>query len=375
MPFKDVTVNDLRREFVTFALQDGVNMRALCKRYGISPTHGYGLVQRARAEGVDSVTIRSRRPQTSPHQTPPEIEAIIVDLRHEHPDWGARTIRAWMQQRSLAAPAASTITTILHRYGLIHPEATRQHRPIIRFERDEPNELWQMDYLGHKPMQKGRVHPLTIIDDHSRFGLTLTACANETRETVWPILMDCMERYGMPWAILSDNGAPWGNSFRALTVIDVRLIQLGIKPIHGRPIHPQTQGKVERWHSTISRVVFGPVPYRNLAAVQDAFDAFLVCYNTERPHQALDYDVPIQRYRPSTRSLPTRIEPPIYDDDVDVRKVRQAGEIHFQGLRWRISESLAGEWVALQPTMIDGEWEVYYYNHCVRIINLQDRKV
>lgn len=375
MPFKDVTVNELRREFVIFALQSGANMSALCARYGISRTHGYALKKLALEYGVDGVPTQSRRPHSSPHQTPPEIEDIIVSLRQDHPDWGARTIGNWMRNRALLAPADSTITTILHRHDLIHPQLTNQDRATSRFERAEPNDLWQMDYLGHKPMQKGRVHPLTIIDDHARFGLSLTACANETRATVWPLLMDCMDRYGMPWAILCDNGPPWGSSVKALTIIDVWLIQLGITPMHGRPIHPQTQGKIERWHRTISGAVFGPERYVDLGAVQHAFDQFLICYNTERPHQALDNDVPINRYHPSPRSRPARIEPPAYDDGLETRKVRQSGEIHDQGARWRISEALAGQWVTLQPTHTDGEVEVYYSNHRVRIINLRDRKV
>lgn len=375
MPFKVATVNDQRREFVTFALQEGANMSMLCTRYGISRTHGYALLNRAREQGVDGMAIQSRRPHTSPQQTSPEVEAIVVDLRRKHPDWGARTIGAWMRKRNYVPPANSTITAILHRHDLIDTprQSSRQDHATTRFVRDVPNDLWQMDFLGHKPMQTGRVHPLTIIDDHSRFGLNLTACVDETRATAWPVLLDCMDRYGMPWAILCDNGAPWGHADKALTVMDVRLIQLGIRPIHGRPVHPQTQGKVERWHGTISRAVFGPVLYRDLDAVQTAFDEFLVCYNTERPHQALDNDVPIDRYHPSARTLPTRIDPPLYDDGLDIRKVRQSGEIHLHGARYRVGEALAGEWVGLQPTIVDGTLEVYYYNYRVRTINLRDR--
>lgn len=374
MPFRGVTVDELRREFVVLASQDGVNFSEVCRRFGISRTHGYALVKRAEVEGLAGMDRRSRRPHTSPQQTPPEIEAEIVALRLAHPDWGARKIGARLRAGGRPSPADSTITTILHRHGLVVPSAGAA-RAVHRFTHAAPNDLWQMDFLGHKPLRRNRVHPLTILDDHSRFGLTLAACANQSGETVWTHLHRCFERYGLPWAILTDNGPPWGHSGFALTTFDIRLMQLGIRLVHGRPFHPQTQGKVERWHRTITQAVFGPIPYADLAEVQQAFDRFLASYNMERPHEALDQDVPITHYQVSPRPYPHRIAPPAYGDDLDVRKVRQSGEIHYQGARYRISEALCGEWVGLQPTHIDALVEVYYYNQLIRTIHLKADKV
>lgn len=375
MPFKDVSVNDLRREFVQFAQQEGANISALCRRYGISRTHGYALLNQAAADGLESLDMQSRRPRTSPNQIAPELEAQIVAVRHKYPDWGARKIRAWLLAHERAAPAASTITTVLHRHQLIHPSSGDRSSASQRFEHAAPNDLWQMDFVGHKPMRTDRVHPFTIIDDHSRFGVTLAACADETIVTAWDHLVRCFERYGLPWAILCDNGTPWGHSGFGLTVFHVRLMQLGIQLLHGRPYHPQTQGKVERWHRTITSAVFGPIPFRDLEHAQVAFDAFLHSYNTDRPHEALDNDVPANRYHPSHRSMPATIDPPTYDEGSAVRKVRLSGEIHFQGYRWKVSRSLAGEWVAVQPTRIDGTFQVYYYNQRIRTLNLREANV
>lgn len=375
MPFKDVTVNDLRREFVILAQQEGVNFSMLCRRYGISRTHGYDLLHRVNARGLEGVDVQSRRPKTSPNQTAPDIEARIVALRREHPDWGARKLGARLRALGLSLPADSTITTILHRHGLITRPPAERPGPVQRFERQAPNDLWQMDFLGHKPMQRNRVHPLSIIDDHSRFGLVLAACTNESRETVWDHLQQCFRRYGLPWTLLTDNGPPWGHSGFALTTFDIQLMQLGIRLIHGRPFHPQTQGKIERWHRTITSAVFGPILFRDVAQAQARFDTFLYSYNMERPHEALNLDVPINRYHPSPRPYPDRIEPPCYDEGVEIRKVRHSGEIHYSGRRVRISEALIGEWVAVQPTGTDGEFGIYYYDQRIRTVTLSDGHV
>lgn len=375
MPFRDISVNDLRREFVEFACKDGANISELCRRYGISRTHGYNLMRRAQSDGTGQMDLQSRRPHASPNQTPPDVEAQIVALRGVHPDWGARKLGARLRALGFPSPAASTITTILHRHGLIDPPPGRSGRAPHRFTRQAPNDLWQMDFLGHKPMRSNRVHPLTIIDDHSRFGLILAACSDQSNVTVWTHLQHSFARYGLPWAILTDNGPPWGHSGFALTMFDIRLMQLGIRLLHGRPYHPQTQGKIERWHRTITSAVFSPILYPDLDHVQTAFDTFLRCYNQERPHEALDNDVPINRYQPSPRSLPDRIEPPHYDDGCAVRKIRRSGEMHYQGARYRISEALSGEWVGIQPTTTDGIVDVYYYTQRIRTIQLKEANV
>lgn len=372
MPLEVKTAVDFRREFVLLATQEGANIRALCRRYQFAPATGYKWIHRYREGGLAALEDRSRRPHTSPAQTDPDLEARIIAQR-DATGWGGRTLHHWLAARTTAdPPAPSTITAILHRHGRISADPPPS-RPFIRFEHPAPNELWQLDYMGHRPLVTGRVHPLTLLDDHSRFGLGLVACANEQGPTAQTHLTACFQRYGLPLAILCDNGPPWGTSGEpGLTALEAWLIRLGIRVIHGRPRHPQTQGKLERWHRTIGRHVFGPARLRGLATAQDAFDRFRNTYNTERPHLALDGAVPASRYQPSPRSMPDALPEIVYDDDAAVVRVRSKGDISFQQRRVFISQGLAGQPVGIEPTTADGVFVVRFCQQEVASIDLRD---
>ena len=171
-----------RQEFVVFARQEGTSITALCEAYGISRKTGYKWLARADA-GDHALANQSRRPRSSPAQTPPAMEARILELRAAHPRWGGRKLHHRLRASGVAdVPAPSTITAILRRHGLLRPDPPA--RDFIRFEHPAPNALWQMDFMGHRPLGQGRVHPLTLLDDHSRFALSVTACANEQHGTV-----------------------------------------------------------------------------------------------------------------------------------------------------------------------------------------------
>lgn len=372
MPPEVKSAVDYRREFVLLATQPGANIRALCRRYHFAPATAYKWIRRFREGGLAALEDRSRRPHTSPTRTATTLEARIVAQR-DITGWGARTLYYWLRddQQIAGPPAPSTITAILHRHDRI-VTAPPPPRPFIRFERPAPNELWQLDYMGHRPLVRGRVHPLTLLDDHSRFGLVLAACANEQETTVLPLLTAAFARYGLPLAVLCDNGPPWGTSGAGgLTALQAWLIRLGIRLIHGRPLHPQTQGKLERWHRTIGRGVFGPAPLPDLAAAQRAFDRFRDHYNTERPHLALDGAVPASRYQPSPRPFPDRLPEIVYDENATVVRVRQKGEITFAGRRVFISQGLAGQPVGVEPTPTEGVFVVRFCQQPVATIDMR----
>jgi transposase len=176
---------DLRLEFVRLALLDGANISGLCRRFGIGRTCGYKLIARYRAQGEAGLAEQSRRPHTSPGRSTDMIEAAVLGLRREHPAWGGRKIAKVLGRTCASAPAASTVTGILHRHGFELGLLGGGAKPFTRFEHAAPNDLWQMDFKGHVALsQAGRVHPLTALDDHSRFSLVLQACPNETGETV-----------------------------------------------------------------------------------------------------------------------------------------------------------------------------------------------
>ena len=192
-----------RLEFVVLATQAGLALSELCRRFGVSRKTGYKWLRRYQSGGKEALADRSRRPRRSPRQIAPAVAEAVIALRKET-TWGGRKLRQRLQALGQTeVPAASTCTQILRRADLLIPERTAG--PMQRFERPQPNELWQMDHKGHVATQSGqRCHPLTVLDDHSRFNLVLDAAGNERTLTVQTALTAAFERYGLPEAILCD---------------------------------------------------------------------------------------------------------------------------------------------------------------------------
>jgi transposase InsO family protein len=299
----------------------------------------------------------------------------VVKARKAHKAWGGRKLRRWLLRQGYGdevLPAPSTITEILRRHGLLCPEACASHRPCQRFEHERPNALWQMDFKGHFPTRTGRCHPFTVLDDHSRYALGLRACGNEREDTVQAALTALFDRYGLPERILADNGSPWGTGGGGpYTALGVWLLRLGVGVVHARPYHPQTLGKDERFHRTLKVELLAGRDFLDLEACQRAFDPWRHVYNHERPHEALDLDVPASRYRPSPRAFPEPLPPIEYDDKL-VRKVQAKGKVHLGGRAYRVPAALRGYPVALRPTLSDGLLDVYFCAHKVAQIALSD---
>ncbi|MET3597811.1 transposase [Mesorhizobium shonense] len=245
MPFEARSVMSQKEEFVRLALAPGANVSALCRRFGIGRTCGHKLIARFRAEGVAGLTERSRRPKSSPRRSPPVLEAAVVSLRRECPAWGGRKIAGVLERDGIGAIAPSTVTGILRRNGVELGALGGGAQPFIRFEHEAPNDLWQMDFKGHVPLRQGRLHPLTVLDDHSRFSLALEACPDQTNETVKARLITAFRRYGLPWRIAIDNGPPWGDGGRNnFTVLGVWLIEMDVahQPCQALPSPDAGQG-------------------------------------------------------------------------------------------------------------------------------------
>lgn len=356
-----------RSEFLAFARLPGANVSELCRRFGISRQTAYKWLRRVTL-GLD-LADRSRRPTGSPRRTSPGMEAHILAVRQRFPFYGGRKIRHLLRREGVEhPPAASTITAILGRNGLLSPDR-RRTRNWQRFEAAAPNALWQMDFKGHFLLSRGRCHPLTVLDDHSRFCLGLAACPDEQGVTVKQQLIPIFERYGLPERILADNGGPWGSSGQGLhTRFSAWLIRLGITVLHGRPLHPQTQGKDERFHRTLKLEVISQRPlWQDNPDVQEAFDRYRPVYNFERPHEALGYEVPGSRYTPSPRSFPVRLPPIEYDQDFEVRRVHESGRVKLKGKRYFVGKAFAGEPAGLRQVGED-VWDVYYCHQ--RIVRL-----
>jgi transposase InsO family protein len=317
---------------------------------------------------------RSRRPHRSPFKTDKATEDLLTGLRLKHPAWGARKLKRRLENMGhTGLPARSTINDILLRCGLIDPQVSAQHVAFKRFERKTPNELWQMDFKGHFATAAGRCHPLTILDDCSRFNILLRACENEQLETVRSGLTDAMRQYGMPQCILADNGPPWGSCSQQdnWTQLGVWMIRLGVRIIHGRPRHPQTQGKEERFHRTLNAEVIGTRCPDDIPQCQNLFDDWRPIYNQQRPHEALGMDVPASRYHPSPRRFPEKLPAVEYAEQDTIRRVSNLGKISFKGNLYRVGTAFVGQPVAVRNSEIDGRMKVFYCHQRVAEIDLR----
>jgi transposase InsO family protein len=253
MPWRETGVRDQRVEFV-IRVHRGESLSGLCREYGITRPTGYHWLCRFEQEGVAGMEERSRRPHVSPGQTCGEVEQRIVTLRWERPDWGARKLAVLLQREGIVVPVV-TVHRVLVRYGLVWKQDQRHHA-TQRFERTAPNQLWQMDFKGHKgSTQEASTGPLSVLDDHSRYLIALEQTGSTRYEPVRERLEDMFTRCGVPEEMLMDHGVPWFNTLApsGWTRLQVWLMRQGIRCRWSAVRHPQTQGKVERFHGALER--------------------------------------------------------------------------------------------------------------------------
>jgi len=372
MPFREVSRMDARLEFVMLASEEGANVRQLCRRFGISPTTGHKWLDRWRTAGTTGLQEQSRRPRTSPSRSVAAIEDAVLSVRAEHPAWGGRKIARRLKDLGWeAVPAPSTVTAILKRHGVELGMFGGGQSAFVRFERERPNELWQMDFKGHVAMHTGRLHPLTVLDDHSRFSVVLAACANEQTETVQQHLVAAFRRYGLPERLITDNGSPWGDGPGSPFTPLVWLIEHGIKVSHSRPYHPQTMGKDERFHRSLKAEVLSASAFADIAAAQRAFERWRIVYNTQRPHEALELAVPASRYQPSLRDYVETVTPFEYAPNDVVRRVQQGGHVSFLGRNLKVPKAFRGKDIAFRPTTQDGLFDVVFRTQTIATVDIR----
>jgi len=371
MAFEGRSAMSLKAEFVRLAGAEGANMTQLCARFGVSRGCGYKWLERFRQRGDEGLAELSRRPHGSPSQTEEKIERAVLAVRSEHPAWGGRKIAAVLKRSGLAHPAPSTITAILHRHGYPVGRFGGGQEHFIRFEHPHPNDLWQMDFKGHMPMRQGRLHPLTVLDDHSRYAIAVEACADETGNTVKAKLQAAFRRYGLPWRMAMDNGSPWGDTAGGpFTPLTVWLIECDILVSHSRPYHPQTLGKDERFHRSLKAEALSGPRFESLGQAQQQLECWRHVYNTRRPHQGIDLQVPADRYRASSRDYSEHVQPFEYAPGDQLRIVQMHGRVSFQNRVLRASRAFVGKTVALRPTTKDGVYDLFFRHQFIKTIDL-----
>lgn len=352
MPWERRTVEDQRKEFAQAAMVCS-NFSALCREFGIDRHTGYKWKERYASQ--QSLADRSRRPHTSPTRTPEAVEQLILAVRADNPGWGARTIREVLLAEGYHnIPCAKTINNILNRYGRISPEESQKRKPFIRFQKELCNQMWQTDFKGEFRMKDGKYcYPLDIIDDHSRFAIRIAPHLS-TVNAVIPVFTGAFREFGLPDSILSDNGSQFAGFRKGYTQFERWLMDLDILPIHGRIKHPQTQGKIERFHRTMKCELLNHTSFADIEDAQSKFGIWRDKYNYVRPHEALGMKRPGEVYEPSTRPYPEKIQKHEYSGAYHVIKVNSWGYVRFDKWQVYLSETMIDQHIEFRPSP-DGE--------------------
>ena len=346
MPWKDKTVEELRKEFAE-AAKNCSNFSSLCREFGITRATGYKWVKRY--ENDESLSDRSRRPNITANKTSEVIETQIIEERTAHPGWGAKKIQVSLKNKGVEMPCVKTVNNILNRYGCISKEESLRHKAFTRFEKERCNDMWQTDFKGEFKMVNGKYcFPLDIFDDHSRFVIRIKP-SESTSNLVLPTFREAFYEYGMPNSVLSDNGAQFAGFRQGYTQFEKWLMNHDVLPIHGRIKHPQTQGKIERFHRAMNQELLKHYTPKDLADAERIFNEWRNCYNNERPHEALAMKCPSDIYVPSERPYCDTVKKYEYSDQYHVIKVNNWGYVRFD--RWQIylSETMVNEHIEFRP--------------------------
>ena len=361
MPWECKTVEATRLEFVKRVLSKEKSKSALCREYGISRPTGDKWIKRYQA-GED-LSDKSKKPFLTANKISPDDEKRIVEQRIKEPAIGACKTRKMMVDAGwINAPSISTFNAVFKRNGLIQKEDSQKATHIKRFEKESPNIMWQADFKGDFLLKdKTRVYPLSIIDDHSRFCLNADAKENVKFDGTKDSFISTFKQYGMPEILLCDNGNPWGASqSSALTYFEVWLMELGILTIHISAKHPQTQGKVERFNKSYKNERLRFYLPENIDDAQKSRMEYMDFYNNQRPNFALNLDTPSQHYVSSNKKYDEDIHKWHYQNNAEVRTVKETGYVNFQGQGFFLSEGMRGKEIAITETEKNGVFDILF---------------
>ncbi|MHC4714724.1 MAG: IS481 family transposase [Planctomycetota bacterium] len=357
MPWKEVGKVELRMAFVSACGAARASFSALCSEFGISRKTGYKWYGRYLEEGLKGLEERSRRPRRIHRRIDERVVEALLAERKAHPAWGARKLRRVIKRKGLVVPSERTVNRILSRAGLVDKRVARV-QGVTRFERPAPNDLWQVD---HKRAIHGRWSrrcvPFVVLDDHSRYLVGLKALSDKGLDSTWAATWEILGEFGLPRSVLSDNDAVFRGG-NGPSQFEARLMRLGIQVLHGKPYHPQTQGKVERFNGTLQRELLRDSDFSSAQEVQRGFDLYRWEYNFYRPHEALGLEVPGSAYRPSGRLRPGSLPEMEYAGGTPVRRVDKDGWVHWKGRLINAGRGLYREWVEVREAQ--DSVEIYF---------------
>lgn len=377
LPWNEESVMSQRQRLIEQLLLPNANVSAICTSFKISRKTAYKWLSRYRTGGLSSLDNRSKEPFIQPNKVSSEMEALIVKSHEENPFWGPRKLRDYLLhvKNMSDVPAHTTFSRVLKRHDCQVIKSNKSKPATIRFEREQPNDLWQMDFKGSFMTESKRCYPLTILDDCSRYSIALTACDNETSKVVKDHLTTLFMEFGMPNQINVDNGNPWGSAdLTSYTSLQIWLMKQGIKVTHSAPFHPQTNGKDERFHRTLKLEVLHQRSYKS-NEIQEVFDTWKHKYNYERPHEALGGKTPAHVYRVSSKQFS---EKPIvfeYEEGI-VKKVNPTnGTFRFKGERFKAGKALGGEYIVIKETDKSDEFTVFFMDNFIKKVKLGSQVV
>lgn len=378
MPWQEQRPMDSRLKFISDYLSDDYTVAELSRIHGVSRKTAYKWINRFEGFGIEGLKELSRRPHASPNSTDEFIVKLFLDLKEKHVNWGPEKLLAYLKKRNpeISFPCTSTVGTILKRHNLV--KARRKIHRVPPYNSgliipQKPNDVWGGDYKGQfRTSDLSYCYPLTITDLKSRYLISCTGL----KGTGFNDAFRCVERafidYGMPTAIRTDNGVPFaGRTAGGLSRLSLWWIKLGIIPERIKKGKPQQNGIHERFHRTLKQET-AINPRANLKCQQLLFESFREIYNEERPHKALNNNVPADYYIRSGRRYTGNLMGAQYEQGMKIRKVKESGEIKFGAETFYISQMIAGEYVGFREIEED-IWEIYYSFHKMAICDMRKK--
>lgn len=371
MPLKEMTIVDLREEMALRALNERYTVSEVAEMFQVSKPTVRLWRDRYRTLGRPGLEDRSHAAHRCPHRTDETVEQLIVAERERWPHFGSKKIlnRLTESHPDLRLPKRSTVDAILARHNLVRRTIRRKRELnptfIARYDASEPGELTTIDYKGQFRLANGQYcFPLTLVDSVSRFILACEALPSPVFAPTWRVITRVFSEYGLPFAMHSDNGPPFGPTHGRFSIMSVRLMTLDILPVFSRPGRPGDNGRHERMHRDLKEQTVQP-PARNLLEQQLRFDRFRLTYNQERPHEGINMQRPARAYKVShPRPVPNRPPKPDYPGWFDTRRVARNGAIGWNGRDIFISRSLGGHYVGLEP-IDDGILSVHFHRFVI----------